>query len=227
MILINLLPPELRKRGSGVNPVVISAVCGGLAALVLLGFWGYLHYVRIPKSNSELERLTLEREDKVKKSEAIAAMKTEIAKVKSQGDKVNELLAQKVYWARTIDDFANMLSTKWNHANFDARCLDFTVSPRSEGQIGPAAAKQTGVQYSVKVKFKITGTREDEVGDYIKAFTSTIRESDFWKRGFVGSPDAFYRTDTRSWNETIKRVIFEFPLEWTREKQFPTKAKGK
>ena len=39
MILINLLPPELRKRTGGVSPIFISIVAGGGSCLLLLLLW--------------------------------------------------------------------------------------------------------------------------------------------------------------------------------------------
>jgi hypothetical protein len=218
MILINLLPPELRKKRVGINPVVVSAGVGGLAAVLLAGFLAYLHLERIPKSNGVLADTQARLEDAKRQAEDVAAKKARIAEVKQQCDKVNELLAQKVYWARTLDDFANMLTVKWPDQSFDARCTDLSVAPRTEAGAGAARGKG-GIAYTVKAKFKFTGTREDEVGDYINAFFRIVRESEFWKRGFTGNPNDVYRADTRVWNESIKRVVFELPLEFTRMKE--------
>ena len=54
MILINLLPPEMRKKQGNVNPLVYAIAACYLVALVPAGTWLWLKYVRLPAAEQEL-----------------------------------------------------------------------------------------------------------------------------------------------------------------------------
>jgi hypothetical protein len=225
MILINLLPPELRKRSTGINPVLVSVVAGSMAALLLLGFGYHVRFNRIPEANKQIARLKVEIKDAEKRVEGIKKKRSEIAQIKAQAQIVQSLIARKQYWARTIDEFLNMMTVEWNKTGYDVCAADISFAP-SRGAAAAGGRRRPGTAdvatYSFKTKFKLIGNRYEEVGDNINDFFKHVSQSTFWVRGnFQGRPDTDYRQFTKNWRDDINKVVIDLPLNFVRAKEIP------
>ncbi len=233
MIIINLLPPELRRRGSGISPMFASIVGGGGLNVLLLLFFLWLQFVRIPKSEQELVDRQAELADKTIQAQKVIELKQEIVKFEARRDVVINLLASKMFMARNLDDFANMLTGKWVLAspsggvielpNVDVRALDLSVTETGSGSAGArAATKVDEVVYTYKWKSQILGPDQTRGGDYVKAFFYTVEQSDFWKGrnkdGFLGKPEDNYSGDKPEWQKGINRLMIDISIEWKRRK---------
>jgi Tfp pilus assembly protein PilN len=219
MILINLLPPELRRRQSGVSPVFASVVGGGIACLLLVILYSWIQFVCIPNAIATKAKRDEELAAKTALADAVREMEKKIDENRQRRNKFYSLLAKKVYWARTLDEFANLLNGPWSLPGFDVRCTDLNITeaPGAGGGRGPV--QDETVAFSVRWNYKLIGKERIRAGDYINSFFSTIKNSKFWKsQGFTGKPEETYRGDTPRTNQSIQRMIIEGTLEWQRVK---------
>ena len=218
MILINLLPPELRRRQSGVSPTFVSMVVGGGVCLLLAVIFLYVQFIRIPASESLLKDKIVELDDKTKKANEVLELESQIADALERRQKIVGLINRKVYWARTLDDFTTLLNGPWTAQGFDVRCLSLTVN---EGA-APGERRVTGpetVSSQVSWNFKLLGKERVLAGDYIKSFFDSINGSKFWsEQGFIDKPDKTYTGDVPRMNVQIGRVIIDGSLVWNRVK---------
>ncbi len=242
MIIINLLPPELRRRGSGISPVFASIVGGGGVNVLLLLFFLWIHFVRIPNAERELVDRQAELVEKTAQAEKVLQLKQEIVKFEARRDVVINLLASKMFMARNLDDFANLLTSKWVLAspsggvielpNVEVRALELTVTESSTGSAGArGATKVDEVVYAYKWKYQIVGPDQARGGDYVKAFFYTTEQSEFWQGrnqdGFLGKPEDNYLGDKPEWQKGIQRLVIENNIEWKRRKTVEGKFKPK
>lgn len=227
MILINLLPPEMRKKQGTVNPLVYGIAACYLVALIPVGTWAWLKYSRLPNAVQELERVGLDLEQKTAEAAAVEELEGQIAEFEAHRNEVVGLLARKVYWARTINDFANHLDgpdgTPWK--GFDVCCTEFTIQPvslpRQDG--GAEGKREEVVTVGFRGRYRLLGLERDKAGDYVRDFFITTESSKFWAQtGFLGKPEATYRGDTPDWKPDIDRVSVEFFLDWVRVKKIAT-----
>lgn len=219
MILINLLPPELRRRQSGVSPMFISVVAGGGACLLLLVIYLYVQFVRIPASQAFLEAKKQELEEKTKLANEVLELEKQIDEARERRQKIVGLMLRKVYWARTIDEFATLLNGPWLTPGFDVRCLNLAVNEGAAPGDRRTAGGPDTVNYQVVWGYKLLGKERPLAGDYIKSFFETINSSKFWtEQGFVEKPDKNYFGDTPRMNTQIGRVVIEGTLTWNRVK---------
>jgi hypothetical protein len=219
MILINLLPPELRRRNSGISPMFISVVAGGGLCLLLLVIYLYVQFIRIPASEALLRDKEAELVDKTNKANEVLELEKQIAEAKDRYQKIVGLMLKKVYWARTIDEFTTLLNGPWATPGFDVRCLDLSVNEGTPpGDRRSTAAE--AVSYAVVWRYKLLGKERPLAGDYIKSFFETIKTSKFWsEQGFAGKPDESYLGDVPRMNTQIGRVVIEGTLTWNRVKE--------
>jgi hypothetical protein len=220
MILINLLPPEMRKKQGNVNPLLYAVAACYLVALVPAGTWLWLKYVRLPAAEEELASRTAVLDQKTAEAAAVEALGAQIAEAEAHRDQVIGLLSRKVYWAHALDEFVNHLNgpggTPWK--GFEVSCIDLNIQPISG--TAPAAKKDPIVMVGVRGRFKIVGLERDKAGDYIREFFATTESSKFWSgMGFVGKPELTYRGDTPDWKPAIDRIAVEFSLDWVRIKK--------
>ena len=165
MILINLLPPELRRRQSGVSPMFVSVVAGGGVCLLLAVVFFYVQFIRIPSSEALLRDKTAELEDKTKKAKEVLELEQQIADAKDRYQQIVGLMLKKVYWARTMDEFVTLLNGPWTAQGFDVRCLDLTVNEgAAPGERRGAAGPET-VNYQMVWRFKLLGKERPLEGD--------------------------------------------------------------
>ncbi len=227
MILINLLPPELRKRHGGLSPAFLSVVAGGGACLLLALLWLYLLWIRIPNAERVIADKNADLAAKTVQAEAVLKIEREITEAKDRYDQIVGMMTKKVYWARTIDEFATLLNGPYTIPNFDVRCQEITIS-ESAGLPGDrrGGSADNAVAFNVSWRYKLLGKERPLAGDYINSFFNTIKGSKFWdEHGFVGKPDATYRGDTPRMNKNIGRVVVEGNLDWQRVKVVDVKPR--
>lgn len=235
MILINLLPPELRKaRRSGVNPVWLAAAAGLLICLGLAGTWAWIRYSRIPAAEQQLAELDTKLQEATAKADQVLKVEQEITAFETLYTKLTGLITRKVFWARTLDDFANLLSQKhdsrWSMEGYDVRCTSLTITAGA----GVGAQRRGGggagdsVSYDFRVSLKIYGDEADKAGDYVRSFFQSIDLSRFWREnGFVGMSEEPYKNDAPVWRDNISRVVIDMPMMWRRTKVIGTDQGGK
>ncbi len=226
MILINLLPPEMRKKQGNVNPLVYGVAACYLVALIPVGTWAWLKYSRLPNAEQELVRVNDDLTQKTAAAAEVEALEAQIAEFEAHRNEIVGLLARKVYWARTINDFANHLDgpdgVPWK--GFDVCCTELTIQPvavpRAEGG---ASKREESVTVGFRGRYKLLGLERDKAGDYVRDFFLTTEASKFWAQtGFIGKTEATYRGDTPDWKPGIERVAVEFTLDWVRLKKIAT-----
>lgn len=221
MIHINLLPPELRKRRNGVSPVSLSLVGGGLVCL-LMAFGAMVVHWHTTAAEALFAEKTNELDEKKKQAEAVTKLEAVIADAKKQRDYLVTLLLQKMYWAQTLDEFANTINGPWSKTGYDVRCLDLTISPAQDSQPqagGPRRQGQSEVAYNFVWRYKLLGKEFALHGDYIQSFFNTLVASKLWnEHGFVGRPADSYRGHSPKWDPGIETLIIENSLQWRRSK---------
>ena len=231
MILINLLPPEMRKKHGDTNPMVYAIAACYIAAMIPVGTWAWLKYDRMPHAAQVLEEANADLEAKSALAAQVEVLEGQIAEYQSHRDMIVGLLARKIFWARTIDDFANHLGgpggTPWQ--GFEVSCTELTILPPTGGTVG--RSKDEVVSAGVRGRYKLVGVEADKAGDYVRDFFTGTEAAKFWNaNGFINKPELTYRGDTPDWKKNIERVTVEFGLDWTRTKRIasgPVKpAKG-
>ncbi len=227
MILINLLPPEMRKKQGDINPLVYAVAACYLAAFIPVGTWGWLKYSRLPAAELELVRVNEVLVAKTDEASAVEKLEAQIAEYESHRNEIVGLLARKVYWARTINEFANHLDgpdgIPWK--GFDVCCTELTIQPITLSRTDPANAtkREESVTLGFRGRYKLLGMERDKAGDYVRDFFLTTEMSKFWAQtGFQGKPEASYKGDTPEWKPAISRVAVEFTLDWIRMKKIAT-----
>ncbi|MBA2482631.1 MAG: hypothetical protein H0V44_18365 [Planctomycetes bacterium] len=210
MILINLLPPELRKSGGGVNPLVVTAAAGVSICLLLFCFFAWISWVKVPAA----KRLLADKQDELvrkrEEAEKVEAIRAQIVEFEARRTALLTQLGKKVYWAHTLDDFATLLAGDWK--GFNVRCLDLSAMPTGGDRKGESAN-------AFKVRLQLVGEERAKAGDYIKSFFHRITESTFWKQnGFVGKAEETYFQDKPVWNPSLNKVVIFFNLEFQRVK---------
>ena len=220
MILINLLPPEMRKKHGDTNPLVYAIAACYIAALIPLGTWAWLKYDRMPHAAQVLAEATDDLDRKTAMAAQVEALEAQIAEFQTHRDMIVGLLARKIFWAHTIDDFANHLNgpggTPWK--GFEVCCTELTIQPIAGS--GAVRAKDEAVSAGVRGRYKLVGIEADKAGDYVRDFFIGTDSSKYWlQNGFIGKPELTYRGDTPDWKKSIERVTVEFALDWTRTKR--------
>jgi hypothetical protein len=234
MILINLLPPELRKRAGGVNPIFLAVIGGAVVNVALLGFWLWLHFMRLPHAEDVLNEKIALLEVRTAEAQVVIDLQAKIAEAKVRRNKIVSLLARKMYWAKTLDDFANLLTGKFGFPGFngamvempglDVRIGELTIKElgaQTTARRGGGASKGEEVVYGFKWKYKLLGTDMNRPGEYVKAFFKTTERSVFWTdkdNNFNGKPEDGYFGDRPEIRTKIGRVVVEGTLEWQRHK---------
>jgi hypothetical protein len=223
MILINLLPPEMRKKQGAANPLAYAIAACYLVALIPVGTWVWLKYSRLPNAESVLAERNSELEQKTTEAAAVEALEAQIVQFEAHRDTIVGLLARKVYWARAFDEFVNHLNapagTPWQ--GFEVSCTQLTIQPAPVRD--KAGKKEDSVAVGFQGRYKLVGLERDKAGDYVRDFFLTTEASKFWSgMGFVGKPELTYRGDTPDWKSPINRVAVEFTLDWVRVKSIAT-----
>jgi len=220
MILINLLPPELRKRKVQLqfNPML-----AGLAAclLVVVGMLGGFLWLKQRKKVADQTLVQRQEELDVatRRADEVKAMEAEIDRYKLRRDYILSLLNRKMFWAKTIDDFATFLNQSFD--GFQVSVQSVAIADRGTASAGGGrnASAAELVSYGLTWRYKIVGAEFQKSGTYLNALTTSLNGSAFWKEfGFQGKAEDKYFGDRPRWNESIERVIIEGDLNWLRVK---------
>lgn len=225
MIIINLLPPELRRRKFEFqfNPMMGGGIAGAVAVLLMLVAFLWLRS-ELAAAQDLLSEKNAELAEKTAKAEAVIQRKALIAAFEKRRDTVFSLLGRKMYWARTIDEFAKQLSGEWSQPGFVVSAGELTITDIPTEKRAGAAEE---VRASLRWRYKIIGDVDQKSGDYIKSFFDTIEKGPFWvEQGFVGKPDDRYEGDRPRWNGEVKKIIVEGALDWQRFKLAEFMKKG-
>lgn len=230
MILINLLPPELRRsRSSGVNPVMLAAAAGVAIVLGLAGTWAWIEFGRIRAAQELLAQREMELIDATARADKVKAIDQQIAAFEKLHQTITGLITRKVFWARTLDDFANLLAqhgdSRWTMEGYEVRCTGLTIAPVAQAAAARGGAKAGGdaVTFSFRGSFKIVGEKRDQAGDYARSFFQSVELSRFWREnGFIGRAEDPYRGDSPREIANIGKVSTDLPLEWKRVKIMPS-----
>src|SRR3954471_16419673 len=185
MILINLLPPELRRRQGGLSPAFLSVVAGGGVCVLLAMLWLYLIWIRIPNAERVIADRNADLAAKTIQANEVLKLEAEITEAKDRYDQIVGMMTKKVYWARTVDEFATLLSGPYTIPNFDVRCQEITITesagvPGNNRRGGALGAGEAGIAFNVSWRYKLLGKERPLAGDYIKSFFDTIKGSKFW-----------------------------------------------
>ena len=227
MILINLLPPELRRTRRQADPVLYGAIAATAAALLPLAIWAWVDLSLVPAAKERLAAAQADLEAKKITAAKVTADEQSITAFETHRTMLVDLLARKVYWARTLDDFGSYLTGKWPMTGFEVSCTELRIAPAAVAAAarGPAAksAGPAQIAFAISGKYKLIGEDRAQAGDYINAFFRGTYMHPFWaQHGFVGIPEASYRGDTPEWRPDINRVTIEFNLNWQRVKILET-----
>lgn len=235
MILINLLPPELRRaRRSGVNPVLLAAAAGIAIVLGLAATWAWVELGRVKSAEATLAQLDADLVAATARADRVRAIDKEIAAAEALHGTITKLITQKVFWAKTLDDFCNLLAqqgeNRWTREGYEVRCVGLTIAPVA-AQAARTRGKSTGgeaVTFSFRASFKIVGEQRDQAGDYVQSFFQSVDLSRFWREhGFVGNAEDPFRGDSPRVVAGINRVVTDLPLEWRRVKIVAAPQGGK
>ena len=229
MILINLLPPELRRsRSSGVNPVMFVAAAGVAIVLGLAGTWAWIEFGRIRVAQELLVQREGELVQATARADQVKAIDGQIAAFEKLHRTITGLITRKVFWARTLDDFANLLAqngdNRWTMEGYEVRCTGLTIAPGGAA-VAARGAKAGGdtVSFTFRGTFKLVGDQRDQAGDYARSFFQSVELSRFWREnGFVGRAEDPYRGDTPREIAALNKVSTDLPLEWRRVKIMPS-----
>ena len=228
MILINLLPPELRRsRSSGVNPVVLAAAAGIAIVLGLASTWAWVEFGRIRIAETLLAQRDVELVEATARADKVKAIDLQITQFEKLHQTITRLITRKVFWARTLDDFANLLAqtgdNRWTREGYEVRCTGLTIAPAVAAAAGRGATTAgESVSFSFRATFKIVGEQRDQAGDYVQSFFQTVDLSRFWREhGFIGNAEEPFKGDSPKVVADIGRVVTDLPLEWRRVKILP------
>lgn len=227
MILINLLPPELRKaRRSGVNPVILAAAAGVVICLGAGGLWAWISLDRIKAAEAKQVELDAELAAATARAEEVKRVEGQIAEFEKLHATITGLITRKVFWAKTIDDFCSMLSQtndhQWSMPGYEVRCTGLSFSPIASSTSARDRNAATGVECAFRAQFRIAGEERDKAGDYLRSFFTSVDTCHFWRdNGFIGQSEENYKGDAPSWNADLERVITDLSFEWRRVKVVP------
>jgi len=225
MIIINLLPPEMRRRKAefSFNPMMGGAIGGAIACLLMLGAFLWVKG-RVANATAVLEERTIILGEKTILAQAVLDRQATIAAFENRRDTIFALLGRKMYWARTIDEFSKQLTGEWSISGFkvSAGALTITDIP-TEKRAGGAEE----VRASFRWRYKIVGDVNTKSGEYINSFYKTILTGPFWTtQGFIGKPEENYDGDRPRWDAGINKVIVEGGVDWQRYKLAEFMKKG-
>jgi Tfp pilus assembly protein PilN len=227
MILINLLPPELRKsKGTGVNPVLLAAAGGFVLCAASAGLFLWVQTSRMKIAEAALAQATQAQQRMEAAAKQVNDLKAQITAGEKQHATLVGLITKKVYWAKALDDFANLLAQAndqhWGQ-EYEVRCTGLSAAPAtgaagqargSRGKTGPAT-----VTCSWRATYRIYGREFDRSGEYLKDFFSKVEASPFWREnGFTGKTEDGYKGDSPSWKSDINRVVIDLSFDWKRVK---------
>ena len=225
MIIINVLPPEYRRRDIGVNPITLS-IAGAIAVNVIVALlWAYIQLLCIPYAEGVRDQRTSEKATAQAEAKKVDDLEAEIRKQEGVKQALFNLLNKKVYWAQTLNDFVGVLGNPNNKLNTG----DFRVSVDSlkiaEVQVqanarrrAPKAEENAGRIFTFSWKAQIVSSDTMKANANIRSFFEIFESDKFWFRhNFDGKPDVTYGGSSVKWEEDVARGVSSFDLKWRRQ----------
>ncbi len=224
MIIINVLPPEYRRRDIGVNPITLSIGGAALVNFFILLIWAYIAFLSIPHAETIKERLTNDRATAEKKAKEVDEVVKQIEEQLQVRKVLVDLLNKKVYWAKTINDFVTVLtdpSNRLNTGGFEVSIESFSIAEaKTEGVAARGKKKSvtpTGRTFDVTWTPQIMSTNAMKMNANIRTFFDVFEQSEFWtEHSFSDQPDKTYPGARVEVKDELGRSVAMFPLVWKR-----------
>ncbi len=223
MIIINVLPPEYRRRDIGINPITLSIAGAALVNVIVLLLWAYINLLSIPNAEAVRDQKVVERNAAEKKAKEVDKVEAEIAKQKAVQDTLESLLNKKVYWAKTLNDFVNVISdpnNRLNNGNFKVSVDSISIkeakstSSRTKRSSTPAIEGRT---FEFEWKVQVVSEDAMQVNANVRTFFQVFEVSDFWiKHKFKDQPDMNYGGHKVQAQKDVDRSVAKFGLTWGR-----------
>ncbi len=218
MIKINLLPPEFRKRSASFDPLQLVTIAEVVLCAGLLAFGAYLQMVKVPAARKFLDQFTDEAGQKKIQADEVQKMQDSIKSYNDNYQVLAHLIARKVYWAHTLDDFATLLNTPLPNDG-TVRCLQLSIAPSGSPKASGGTEK---VDFTVSGKYQLVGELGTSSGQYVNAMFQQIQSSPFWRNhGFLGKPEDTYFGDAPQIDKKLSKLTDSFQLEFKRERVIP------
>lgn len=224
MIIINVLPPEYRRRDIGINPITISIAGAALVNFIVVLVWLYIAFISIPAAEKE-------RSDREAVKNRVAAEAAKVDKIEGKitaqlkvRKTLIDLLNKKVYWAKTLNDFVNVLtepSNPLNSSGFEVSVESFEITETQKQQVRTRGKKQSdadsGRSFDFEWKALVLTDNPQAIPEHIRTFFFVFESSDFWiKHGFKNQPDKSYTGNKIEVKEEVGKAIAIFDLTWNR-----------
>ena len=100
MIIINVLPPEYRRRDIGINPITLSIAGAALVNVIVLLLWAYINFLSIPNAEAVRDQKEIERAAAEKEAKKVDVIDQRIAQQKGVQKTLEGLLNKKVFGPR-------------------------------------------------------------------------------------------------------------------------------
>lgn len=243
LIIINVLPPEYRRRDIGVNPITLSIAGAAFVNVIILLLWAYIQLVSIPHALDVKDVAAADRAEWKAKAEKVKEIDKDIVKAERRFGELITLLNKKVYWAKTLSEFVTVLSTdeRLNTDAFQVSIDSLEIKEvRSSGRT-PRGKKKKKAQPARIFNFdwtaRIVGLDRETLGAHPHTMFTVFETSDFWGRltakKFMDQPDTSYDNFKIQVNEKIGKAVTSVKMQWKRisipedPKVLLAKARGK
>ena len=228
LIIINVLPPEYRRRDIGVNPITLSIAGAVVVNLIVALLWAYIALVSIPHAEKVRQEREATKADYTAKAKLVDEKLKKIQDQKNVKAVLDNLLNKKVYWAKTLDGFANMLSalnTQGSKGEFwvsaDSLKISEVIQQNTGGRRPRAKAKTPEITSRVfNFDWKVQVVSKDPMKPLanLRTFFSRFEGSDFWfENKFVGDPDGTDTGSSHKLQEDVNLTVSVFDLKWKRQ----------
>jgi hypothetical protein len=185
--------------------------------------WAWIRYDRIKVAQAKIVELDAELVIATARAEEVAKAEKEIANFEKLHETITGLITRKMFWARTLDNFCNMLvqanDNQWSLPGYEVRCNNLSIAAAAAAPVAARGKAVGGVTFSFRTQFRIVGEERDKAGDYLRSFFASVDRSRFWRDdGFLGRSEDTYKGDSPNWSSDTERVITDLSFEWKRSK---------
>ena len=225
MIIINVLPPEYRRRDIGVNPITLSIAAAVAVNVIVALLWVYVQFLCIPYAEGVREQRTNDKSMAQLEAKKVDDIEAEIAKQEGVKQALFNLLNKKVYWAQTLNDFVGVLgnpNNKLNTGEFRVSVDSLKISEVKAQTTGRrkkvGAEENTGRIFNYEWRVQVVSNDPMKSNANIRAFFEVFESDKFWfKHNFDGKPDVTYGGSAVKWEEDVERGVSVFNLKWRRQ----------
>ncbi|NRA39312.1 MAG: hypothetical protein HRU15_14295 [Planctomycetes bacterium] len=225
MIIINVLPPEYRRRDIGINPITLSIAGAAFVNVIILMLWAYIQFLSIPAALDEKVIATADRDRWKIEAEKVKKVDEQITKAEKRFGELADLLNKKVYWAKTLSDFINIIATddRLNSTHFQISIDSLAIKELSSSGRAPRGKKKStapqGRTFNFDWKVRIVGSNRADMGAHTHTLFTVFETSDFWgpeASSFMDLPDKSFKGSKITVNEKIDKAVTSFDLKWKR-----------